>query len=79
MRGTLTATAIVLFLALAYPISCVVRPMRDCWCCKGTGHHRAEKNRKLSRPCRWCGQTGKRMRIGRRIYNRATRARKAAR
>jgi hypothetical protein len=78
VRAPLTATAIVLFLVLAYPVSCWVRPMRDCWCCKGTGHHRAEKNRKLSRPCRWCGQTGKRMRIGRRMWNRARRVHREA-
>ncbi|TDC44673.1 hypothetical protein E1258_31410 [Micromonospora sp. KC207] len=73
MRGTLTTIAILAAAALAYPLSCAVRPYRDCWVCKGSGHHRATGNRKLSRPCRWCRATGKRLRLGRRAWNRARR------
>ena len=79
MRGTLTAIAIALLPVLAYVGSCIARPFRDCWLCAGRGHHRSDSNRKLSRPCRWCKATGKRLRIGRRLWNRATRtARDAA-
>jgi hypothetical protein len=78
VRGTLTAIAIALAVALAYAVSCAVRPFRDCICCKGQGHHRSKNNRKLSRPCRWCRQTGKRLRIGRRVWNRARRVHRAA-
>lgn len=73
MRGTLTAIAIAAAAVLAYPLSCAIRPYRDCWLCKGTGHHRSATNRKLSRPCRWCKTTGKRLRHGRRAWNRARR------
>ena len=73
MRGTLTAAGIGLVLVLAYAGSCVVRPFRDCWLCDGHGHHRSKSNRKLSRPCRWCRSSGKRLRIGRRLWNRARR------
>jgi hypothetical protein len=78
VRGSLTATGIVLAVALVYAVSCAVRPFRDCWCCSGQGHHRSKGNRKLSRPCRWCKQTGKRLRIGRRIWNRARRVQRQA-
>jgi hypothetical protein len=71
VRGVLTTIAIATAAALAYPLSCVVRPYRDCWLCKGTGHHRSATNRRLSRPCRWCRSTGKRLRLGRRAWNRA--------
>jgi hypothetical protein len=64
--------------AAGYVLHCAVRPFRDCWLCKGTGHHRAAGNRKLSRPCRWCKATGKRLRLGRRAWNRFARIRKAA-
>lgn len=73
MRGTLTAIAIAVLPALAYVGSCIIRPFRDCWVCKGKGHHRSDGNRKLSRPCRWCKAKGKRLRIGRRAWNRARR------
>lgn len=75
MRGTLTATAIGLTLLVlaVYAASCAVWPFADCWCCRGRGHHRPKGNRKLSRPCRWCRASGKRLRIGRRVWNRARR------
>jgi hypothetical protein len=78
VRGTLTATGIVLVVALVYAVSCAVRPFRDCWVCAGHGHHRSKRNRKLSRPCRWCRQTGKRLRLGRRVWNRARRVQREA-
>lgn len=73
MRALIAATTTTLAALLAYPISCAIRPYRDCWLCKGAGHHRAAHNRALSRPCRWCKATGKRLRIGRRMWNRARR------
>ncbi|MDZ5443787.1 hypothetical protein U2F26_13745 [Micromonospora sp. 4G57] len=78
MRGTLTATGIVLAVLLAYALSCIIRPFRDCWVCDGQGHFRSKSNRKLSRPCFWCHRTGKRLRIGRRLWNRARRLHRAA-
>ncbi|MFI7607655.1 hypothetical protein ACIBTV_21285 [Micromonospora sp. NPDC049366] len=71
MRGTLTATGIILAVLAAYALSCAVRPFRDCWLCDGKGHHRSKRNAKLSRPCRWCKSSGKRLRFGRRAWNKA--------
>ena len=71
MRGALTATGIILAFVLYYVGSCIIRPLRDCWLCDGQGHFRSKSNRKLSRPCWWCKRTGKRLRIGRRLWNRA--------
>jgi len=78
VRGTLTATGIALVVVLAYVGSCIVRPFRDCWLCNGNGHHRSRSNRKLSRPCRWCRSSGKRLRAGRRLWNRARRIHREA-
>lgn len=88
MSHLYAATAItlaVLVLALVYAGSCVLHPMRDCWCCDGAGHHRPEGDKqthrrgKVSRPCRWCRQTGKRLRIGRRLWRWARRRQHEAR
>ncbi|MEV1331510.1 hypothetical protein AB0J20_18255 [Micromonospora costi] len=78
MRGLLTAIAIAAAVLLGYALSCAVRPYRDCWLCNGKGHHRSKGNRKLSRPCRWCRASGKRLRFGRRAWNRARRVHRAA-
>ncbi|WBC13438.1 hypothetical protein O7600_20120 [Micromonospora sp. WMMA1998] len=78
MRASLTAIAILAALALGYAVSCAVRPYRDCWLCDGRGHHRSKRKRKLSRPCRWCSATGKRLRYGRRLWNRARRVHRNA-
>ena len=78
MRGTLTATGILAVAILIYAGSCIIRPFRDCWLCDGKGHHRSKRNRKLSRPCWWCDRTGKRLRIGRRLWNKARRVHRQA-
>ncbi|MFV2102804.1 hypothetical protein [Micromonospora sp. LOL_024] len=78
MRGTLTATGLILAVLAVYAGSCILRPFRDCALCDGRGHHRAKSNRKLSRPCWWCKGTGKRLRYGRRLWRRARRVHRAA-
>lgn len=78
MRGTLTATGIALAVALSYALSCAVKPYRDCWVCRGKAHHRSKSSPTLSRPCRWCRASGKRLRYGRRLWNRARRLHRAA-
>lgn len=78
MRGTLVATSIALVVLTGYALSCAVRPYRDCWLCDGKAHHRSKRNPKLSRPCRWCRSTGKRLRLGRRLWNRARRVHRDA-
>ncbi|WP_446218813.1 hypothetical protein [Micromonospora sp. IBHARD004] len=81
MRGTLTATGMILAVLLWYAGSCILRPFRDCWLCDGRGHHRSTRKgrrSRLSRPCRWCNHSGKRLRIGRRLWNRARRVQREA-
>ncbi|MBQ1060064.1 hypothetical protein [Micromonospora sp. C41] len=67
---------------IGYSLSCWIHPLRDCWCCKGHGVHRPTddngKPRRIARPCRWCRQTGKRIRIGRRVWNHFRAKRRAA-
>ncbi|MDG9673035.1 hypothetical protein [Micromonospora sp. DH14] len=70
MRGPLTASAIALTLVVIYVVRIALFPLKDCWCCKGQGVHRSESNPKHSRRCWWCKNTGKRWRIGRRVWNR---------
>jgi hypothetical protein len=76
VRPLIVATA-GLVLAGWYALSCWLWPMRDCWVCRGTGHHRPTDSNgrrgRVSRPCRWCKASGKRLRIGRRMWNRARR------
>lgn len=79
MNGPTVIALIVLALVLRYVVSCIAWSFRDCRVCKGKGNHRPWWNRKLSRPCSWCGQTGKRQRYGRRIWNHFAKARKASR
>jgi len=57
-----------------YAGSCWWFPFANCWCCKGAGRHR-RKDGKVLRDCRICKGTGKRLRIGRRIWNRYKKAR----
>ncbi|NES28945.1 hypothetical protein GCE86_19690 [Micromonospora terminaliae] len=78
MRGTLTAAGIILAALVWYAGSCIIRPFRDCWLCDGKGHHRSKRKSKLSRPCRWCRASGKRLRFGRRLWNRARRVHRDA-
>ncbi|MEU4570756.1 hypothetical protein [Micromonospora sp. NPDC023956] len=78
MKETFIAVGVLAAWALTYALSCWIRPFRDCWVCDGKAHHRSAANRKLSRPCRWCKATGKRLRIGRRVWNRFARIRNAA-
>ncbi|MFY1703937.1 hypothetical protein ACN28G_19745 [Micromonospora sp. WMMA1923] len=73
MRVTLIAAGFLLAGLVGYGGSCVVRPFRDCWLCDGKAHHRSKRNPALSRPCWWCKATGKRLRLGRRAWNRARR------
>lgn len=70
MRGTLTATAIGLVLVVITVVRIALYPLKDCWCCDGAGVHRSDSNRRHSRRCWWCKGSGKRWRIGRRIWNR---------
>ncbi|MEU5549179.1 hypothetical protein ABZ738_05370 [Micromonospora sp. NPDC047793] len=76
---TATATAIALILVVIYAASLALYPLVDCWCCKGQGVHRSESNPRHSRRCWWCKSTGKRWRIGRRIWDRMRQKHRQAR
>ncbi|MDP9799326.1 hypothetical protein J2S43_007838 [Catenuloplanes nepalensis] len=54
---------------LKYVGSCAWWPFAPCWCCSGTGTH-ARRDGAVWRACRMCTGTGRRVRIGRTIYNR---------
>lgn len=56
----------------AYAVACWVRPFVPCPHCAGTGT-RITWLRSLDVPCRWCRGGGRRLRLGRRAYNRLRR------
>lgn len=59
---------------LAYAGSCWWMPYAPCWCCKRAGTH-SRKDGKAFRLCRICTGTGRRLRLGRRLWNAARRRR----
>ncbi|MEU6214248.1 hypothetical protein ABZ891_30675 [Streptomyces sp. NPDC047023] len=76
----LTASALTLLLTLSYTAICVVSPFGDCRKCRGFGYlaRTDRKGRpKRGKACRRCHATGKRIRVGRWIYNRAVRVHRA--
>lgn len=54
--------------ALVYAVSCAWWPFAKCWCCDGAGKH-SRKDGKVHRLCRWCKGSGRRLRVGRRMWN----------
>lgn len=61
----LTAVAI-----LAYSVLCAASPFGPCRACKGDGAKLTPRG--ITKPCRRCKTTGLRLRVGRRIHNRAS-------
>lgn len=72
-----TAFVIFLFWLAGYAVSCWWFPFARCWRCGGRGRIE-RKGGRVFRNCRWCKATGRRLRIGRRIYNRSRSERKRA-
>ncbi|MEU9342853.1 hypothetical protein AB0D74_16755 [Streptomyces sp. NPDC048278] len=74
------ATSFLLAVTLCYGVKCWLSPFGDCRKCAGMGHaittNRKGKT-KRGRDCRRCDATGKRIRVGRWIYNRAARTYRA--
>lgn len=68
MRVLLAATAVVTT-AAGYALSCLLWPFARCRICDGHGHHSPKRNRRISRPCWWCKGGGRRLRLGRRLWN----------
>jgi hypothetical protein len=62
------AALLVAAALLRYAAVCWVQPFRDCRRCDGLGHARSRTGR-VSKPCRRCRTTGKRLRAGRHVAN----------
>ncbi|QIY63466.1 hypothetical protein HEP85_19855 [Streptomyces sp. RPA4-2] len=80
MSLPLLAIACLLVVTLGYVGRCWLSPFGDCRKCHGMGHafKNDRKGRlKRGRDCRRCDATGKRIRVGRWIYNRAARTYRA--
>ncbi|MFJ9839295.1 hypothetical protein ACIRYZ_02340 [Kitasatospora sp. NPDC101155] len=72
----LAASPVLLFITLGYALLCVASPFGDCRKCRGFGFHLKYDRR--GRPCRGkhcrrCDGIGKRIRVGRHLYNLARR------
>ncbi|MCG0286087.1 hypothetical protein [Streptomyces sp. PSAA01] len=70
------AIACLLAITLSYVSLCAVSPFGDCRRCHGMGHaikHDRKGRMKRGKDCRRCDATGKRIRVGRWLYNRAAR------
>ena len=80
MSLPLLAIACLLVVTLGYSGKCWLSPFGDCRKCAGMGHalNTDRKGRlKRGKDCRRCHATGKRIRVGRWIYNRAARTYRA--
>ncbi|MET8129984.1 hypothetical protein [Streptomyces sp. NPDC005231] len=76
MTPALLASALLLFVTLSYASLCAASPFGNCRKCRGFGHaiKTDRKGRtKRGKDCRRCKATGKRIRVGRHVYNVAAR------
>ncbi|MFG2792884.1 hypothetical protein [Streptomyces sp. NPDC048419] len=76
MTPVLVASALLLSITLGYVSLCVASPFGNCRKCRGMGHalkHDRKGRLKRGKDCRRCKATGKRIRVGRWLYNRAAR------
>ncbi|WP_326811196.1 hypothetical protein [Streptomyces scopuliridis] len=76
MPSLLSAMPILIVATLCYGLMCAASPYGACRKCKGWGHkiHQTRSGRlKRGRQCRRCYGYGRRLRIGRRLYNSAAR------
>lgn len=62
-------TLVLLGLAVlvGYVLACAIWPYASCWGCSGDGKRRSPSG-KAWRTCRRCGGTGRRIRLGRKLY-----------
>lgn len=66
-----TLLVIALLITISYVIACSIWPFTAHRWCGGTGKRRSPSG-KAWRPCGGCGGTGRRVRIGRRVYGMLT-------
>lgn len=80
MTPILLAIACLLIVTFCYGGLCAASPFGDCRKCHGMGHalkHNRKGRLKRGKDCRRCKATGKRIRVGRWLYNRAARIHRA--
>ncbi|MFF0832669.1 hypothetical protein ACFYWF_06770 [Streptomyces sp. NPDC003344] len=73
MTPILAAIACLLAVTVGYGGLCAASPFGDCRRCRGMGHalkHDRKGHLKRGKDCRHCHATGKRIRVGRWLYNR---------
>jgi hypothetical protein len=73
MSLALLAITLILVITLCYAAVCAASPFGNCRKCNGMGHalkHDRKGRLKRGKDCRRCHATGKRIRIGRWLYNR---------
>ncbi|MGW2170059.1 hypothetical protein ACWC1C_05955 [Streptomyces sp. NPDC001705] len=73
MTLILLAIACLMFVTLGYGGLCAASPFGDCRRCHGMGHELTTDRKgkpKRGKDCRRCKATGKRIRVGRWLYNR---------
>jgi len=68
MNTTLAVIGIVVGLPLYYATGCVFWPYAKCWRCRGTARRSALWGGGFQL-CGTCGATGRRLKLGRAIYN----------
>ncbi|NUW04531.1 hypothetical protein [Streptomyces sp. CAI 127] len=76
MTPALLASALLMFITLSYMSLCAASPFGNCRRCRGWGFAMKTDRKgraKRGKDCRRCKATGKRIRIGRHLYNVAAR------
>ena len=76
MTPALLASTLLMFITLGYASLCAVAPFGNCRKCRGWGFAMKTDRKgraKRGKDCRRCKATGKRIRIGRHLYNVAAR------
>lgn len=77
LKSSAIVAATLLGLAVAYYVECAVFPWGKCSRCEGTPGRKVSPDGVHWRPCRRCKGTGKRLRVGRRVWNFIQRRREA--
>ncbi|MFB7967729.1 hypothetical protein [Streptomyces rubiginosohelvolus] len=76
MTPVLLASTLLTFITLSYASLCAASPFGNCRRCRGWGFAMKTDRKgraKRGKDCRRCKATGKRIRIGRHLYNVAAR------
>ncbi|WP_405635996.1 hypothetical protein OG543_14055 [Streptomyces sp. NBC_01178] len=76
MTPALLASTLLMFITLSYATLCAASPFGNCRKCRGWGFAMKTDRKgraKRGKDCRRCKATGKRIRIGRHLYNVAAR------